>query len=1479
MVDSPPDKDYDILPIFPGRGGLNDEVNPTLLRDDQASALRDVEFDRSSIKSSNGWSKLHRDLPVLSGLRFLPRPINRTSVNLGAELCPFAVIPFQDRQRAGTGEDMQIDFSFRLNRSVLTGEELTSSTASTPDLFGAPDGGEFQATPLIQRGGTDVEHLDWMIGVGVIAPEGLNTSPASADKLLRLFFTWYNSTKKGMSFAYADKVIQSDQTYHVTLKILASGSSGWFFSGTSVTNAGDTLPLVSGLDATHQNALYLCKPFTRSQGIHARAPIQRGNYDLTADSGTTTTLVDTAIKISSETQDDSYNGYFIRMKSTTNVIDGEIREVTDYTESTGTLTVSDAFSAAVATGDTYDLIPRYEPCNQDVTLQELRIWNSDQSTADITDLAGRQVLTDRLRDDPDENLGVAVAATVKDLVGYWPLSDDGGGEIRDLSGTENHGWFSSTPIPNPGSPVTLDGERLAIQYSLENEATFAREFQYNLGLTGRYAVHGRATFRICRDLVDNGASNVQDAIYETIFDWDDPTSSSSEPMFSLRWTHHSGSRKFYVAWNNGKTTFYDDANTGMNLTDVSAIPHPGRRYQIVFGVQPSSDLITHRGYIFILDGSDTVYGWHAVLSQLKPSTIKPDKHRISFGASVVGESTKGSGANNAMLARFEDVGWALRPCFRVVEGSAPGSSPDLDRWTTLDQPRTQEDFEPPISPEASLVTLTKDSTAITTTAGTNWASDFDSLPLHSYLLRVPSEKTKRVKESFEPVFRPRYVHINALTNTGTAATTGTISEAWDRDTITGTELRVAAYLGYTNFETALREFSYNSTPRTGENWALTDVFEDQGSLGQVDAIFWQVAILPSQNGINQTLFAPYWDRGLVKGWEKVRGLAELKKNDGRRFLVSAVNGSLYSVQSRWVRDSPFLGKDSFQWSFLFKTLQEGLSITLEQNQQEGLREERRTEPLPDEVIKIPDGGTNTEFKIHASQGTLPNATTYFRMEAWIKLEDLNGRRTIASRAYTVESATALTEQVNFHFYLQDGAPVFSIQDNLNSRSYEGFLGTSGSDKKVKSSEYIRTGEWFHISVAIGCNYTTNAFVDSAFIFFVNGQAFPNPVVTNTGSMQPSKIPDLATQAVLGAYGTDEINAGSSLLPISYKWGLGGLIAGPVRLIQSNTAFTAFIPDTDTESGPSDLYGLTLQEGVDIHMASTTDVSGATPGDAEFVGRGAVHLASGLSRGADKWSFQQFQDVLYGTNGEGPVFRFDGDTVTRTGILPPRGDIEIKADSREIRTRELGADVVGTCITSTVGNQIQSITGFTPTNADVGKLFVVPSAPQFGTSDGPDYIGVISDINSSTSVEVSPSIATDQATTSNTVDFMVFDAKTDDTTITGTSWISALAKIQDSTPASTKRIAPHGSSNSSNAAMAEAFYANQVTAVNQGEESNPQRALDFRGAHVVEIPRYPDVWNALSGVEHGRRDRLQVLHPIREYRVDLGCRAGYLGAPG
>lgn len=87
--------------------------------------------------------------------------------------------------------------------------------------------------------------------------------------------------------------------------------------------------------------------------LYARAGVLRDSDLYTASGGSTITVVSTALTEA----DDAWNGGFVGIKTTTDGLapQGESREVTDFTASSDTLTVTTAFSVTVGSGDKFVL--------------------------------------------------------------------------------------------------------------------------------------------------------------------------------------------------------------------------------------------------------------------------------------------------------------------------------------------------------------------------------------------------------------------------------------------------------------------------------------------------------------------------------------------------------------------------------------------------------------------------------------------------------------------------------------------------------------------------------------------------------------------------------------------------------------------------------------------------------------------------------------------------------------------------------------------------------------------------------------------------------------------------------------------------------------------------------------------------------------------------------------------------------------------
>jgi hypothetical protein len=145
----------------------------------------------------------------------------------------------------------------------------------------------------------------------------------------------------------------------------------------------------------------------------------------TATSGTTTTIVDTDLLDSGQYADDHFNGADIYIVDTTDdgAPEGEARYCTDFVQSTGTLTVGKAFSAAPGTDDTYEV---YLNCTVEELNQALMFavkdWRLYTSLTLSDNQAEYTVSADHLHS-ADQVIGVYLRETSDAEASYYPLTD------------------------------------------------------------------------------------------------------------------------------------------------------------------------------------------------------------------------------------------------------------------------------------------------------------------------------------------------------------------------------------------------------------------------------------------------------------------------------------------------------------------------------------------------------------------------------------------------------------------------------------------------------------------------------------------------------------------------------------------------------------------------------------------------------------------------------------------------------------------------------------------------------------------------------------------------------------------------------------------------------------------------------------------------------------------------------------------------
>jgi len=168
----------------------------------------------------------------------------------------------------------------------------------------------------------------------------------------------------------------------------------------------------------------------------------RDAFTGTADSGTTTTLVDSIL-----TQvDDYWNNHQIHITGGTNA--GRSRVVTDFVASSDTITVSPAFPSAIDNTSIYELVPDNS--------QEI----SEQQVSDFITIADKTVMQD-----------VAVYVEKERVDGYAPQwsagSDSDEGEIN---GTNAVFFVNRTPIADWDASTVVDTSDIRVDVLGDNDA-------------------------------------------------------------------------------------------------------------------------------------------------------------------------------------------------------------------------------------------------------------------------------------------------------------------------------------------------------------------------------------------------------------------------------------------------------------------------------------------------------------------------------------------------------------------------------------------------------------------------------------------------------------------------------------------------------------------------------------------------------------------------------------------------------------------------------------------------------------------------------------------------------------------------------------------------------------------------------------------------------------------------------------------------
>lgn len=153
----------------------------------------------------------------------------------------------------------------------------------------------------------------------------------------------------------------------------------------------------------------------------------------TATSGSTTTVVDTSLLDSGEWADDHFNGSTIYIVDTTDdaAPKGEARFITDFTQSSGTITVGKAFTAAPDASDEFEIYTIYTVDELNTALMlAVEDWRL-HTTLSLTDTAAEYSLTAEGLHEANQVIAVSLRDSSDTdqefkVISDWRVWDDGG---------------------------------------------------------------------------------------------------------------------------------------------------------------------------------------------------------------------------------------------------------------------------------------------------------------------------------------------------------------------------------------------------------------------------------------------------------------------------------------------------------------------------------------------------------------------------------------------------------------------------------------------------------------------------------------------------------------------------------------------------------------------------------------------------------------------------------------------------------------------------------------------------------------------------------------------------------------------------------------------------------------------------------------------------------------------------------------------
>jgi len=964
---------YKTFRIRPVAGGLNDEVNPLLIADDTASDLSNVEFDKLSIASASGHTKINRDPPKSAGLRVdtTNGKDNMTPLESQPPVGGFVVLPYKQTLFDST-KSWQWDISFRIEGPGLKPGEFVS---------------------LLSSGGGPTEHFWWSLGYA------RDLSSTNTDEVYPCLLWWDNSKRRLKFWRTGDSSakLSPGVDYHLSARFDKTSTSnskiylnGVALNASEATGIDGTLPLTTNLELTAggpKNAMYLLRvPDTGGQTRTSRHYTDRSTWGFQEDEGLNITSADTTpLDSASETiidadlygiDDESLENYL--MVDDTDTADNPLfRYISNWDDTSNVTTLTVAWPEST---DKVRIQPRWRPVLHSTTIGEVRLWHElADSASRIQALMGKE-LYEKQTDASPYNL--LTDAEKKALVAYWPCNDDGGNVVYDIGPLKDHGFLAPGAVArSDDGGFYLDGTSTGVYLDFST-ANLTKDLLDLLGGPANdkdWYAFVRLKTSIGNTPAGLKAAGTYDNLH-TLFSWDTEADDGSwNPLFegsvSGRLTQTTSSRMLFLR-------SFVSATGEVNTEAVTAaLYNPGEEITFYLGFKTVGKVTT-----FYMHGTadDPSSRFDLTATDTAPSDRDPFdilKSRLVIGGRPQADGNPGHAPS---VLALKEVGWSLG----TLDNAA------TNELIILEEPTIDKDtFWRDLGGDSKIVDLTDGSASVVSTSGGKFPTD--EINLTKWPIVFGDDKFVE-----EDLNKPAIEYDTVRVVDTHAADSLTLSRNWNNRTRSGVRARVPIMLSFTDLSYSGYP-RYNAVIETDSTMGKTpNVFTDMGPLGGE----WGLCSFPARPGHPYEQFHPYWWDGLTTASRPhIDGLGQYKTAEGDRQLISASRGTVYHVDDRWDVDHPTLTSGGYSYRI------------------RNLLPEYTDRYIEDGIEVVPKSGKS--FQV-VNDGI-------YQWEAWVNLSKTDGTHTVAS---VIQNATG-DLKINHHLFIRNGMPTIYLADNSGTPKF------------------------------------------------------------------------------------------------------------------------------------------------------------------------------------------------------------------------------------------------------------------------------------------------------------------------------------------------------------------------------------------------------------------------------------------------------------